>query len=148
MGRVERERPGSRFPVEDLQENEVARGRVWQGIRDWFRPVDRAPRSERPEDAGAPRPPGSRVHDRHATLARIDAEHGADVIPFPGRGGGEAVLDDRTLGGIDDPELLDFLAADVDPVPADPAFRERLRDELWDMIVDEGIGRSGDGKDV
>jgi hypothetical protein len=29
---------------------------------------------------------------------------------------------------------LDFLAADVDPFPADPAFRARLRERLWTML--------------
>ncbi len=33
-----------------------------------------------------------------------------------------------------DEELLDFLSADLDPVPADPGFRERLREELWDLV--------------
>jgi hypothetical protein len=43
-----------------------------------------------------------------------------------------------------DEELLDFLAADIDPVPADPAFREKLRDELWEMVADGRVGRRND----
>ena len=39
-------------------------------------------------------------------------------------------------------ELLDFLAADIDPVPADPVFRERLREELWSMVVDGRLAGS------
>ncbi len=35
-----------------------------------------------------------------------------------------------------DGELLEFLEADVDPVPADPEFRARLREQLWDMVQD------------
>jgi hypothetical protein len=68
---------------------------------------------------------------------------------------GEATLDfdqnldlDHDLGNdlgndlaIDERELLDFIAADVDPVPADPAFRERLREELWEMVVADGLAR-------
>ena len=42
---------------------------------------------------------------------------------------------------VDELELLDFLAADLDPVPADPAFRERLGDMLWDMVRDGRVGR-------
>ena len=101
----------------------MARGRVWQGIRDWFRPVDRAvqPTTSRPASVGAPSGP---IRTREFTRAMLDADSpGADVIPLHSVA---SVVDDR----IDDTELLDFLAADVDPVPADPAFRERLREEL------------------
>ena len=138
----------------------MSRSRVWQGFLDWLRPVDRLTDS----DAGSDRAPDdlvcdgtssvpperSRIRDRHATLARIEAESGAEIIPFPGQGSGtsaqagEAVLDDPSP----DAELMDFLAADLDPVPADPAFRERLRDELWEMIVEEGVGAPSDEKDV
>jgi hypothetical protein len=31
-------------------------------------------------------------------------------------------------------ELLEFLEADRVPVEADPGFRERLREELWDLL--------------
>ena len=47
---------------------------------------------------------------------------------------GEAVLDFYSGDGVYEHELLEFLAADLDPVPADPAFRERLRDELWEVV--------------
>ena len=141
----------------------MARGRVWQGLRDWFRSVDRAPQSIPSQEASlssreaplssreASREPGrenSRVFDRHATRARIDAEGGAEVIPFPGRHAAEAVLDPADLGSGQEAELLEFLAADVDPVPADPVFRERLREELWEMVVSEGRRTPGDGKDL
>ena len=122
----------------------MARGRVWQGIRDWFRPVDRSHPSPRPRDL--PAEGGSdraRLYGREATRARIDAEGGAEVIPFPGSHVGEAVLDDTAA----DAELLEFLAADIDPVPADPVFRERLRADLWDMVVHEGIGGRRDDPD-
>jgi len=35
---------------------------------------------------------------------------------------------------VSEEELAEFLAADLDPVPADPVFRERLREELWDFV--------------
>lgn len=41
-------------------------------------------------------------------------------------------------------ELLDFLAADLDPVPADPVFQEKLREELWEMVADGRVGRRND----
>jgi hypothetical protein len=31
-------------------------------------------------------------------------------------------------------ELIEFLEADLLPVEADPAFREKLRDELWELV--------------
>ena len=33
-------------------------------------------------------------------------------------------------------ELLDFLAGDLDPAPADPAFREELREQCWSLVQD------------
>ena len=134
----------------------MARSRVWQGFLDWLRPVARVTDSDvgsdcAPDDlvcegTSTVQPERSQIRDRHATLARIEAERGAEIIPFPGRGSGasaqagEAVLEDAAL----DAELMDFLEADLDPVPADPAFRERLRDELWEMIVEEGVGAPRD----
>ena len=120
----------------------MARGRVWQGIREWLRPVEHAHGSVPSRDASAEIPTdSSRIHDRTATRARVNAQGGAEVIPFPGGRAAEAVLDPNPpglgTGSEVDVELLEFLAADVDPVPADPAFRERLRAELWGMIVDE-----------
>jgi len=38
-------------------------------------------------------------------------------------------------------ELLEFLAADLDPVPADPAFRRELGELLWDMVRDGRVSR-------
>ena len=35
-------------------------------------------------------------------------------------------------------ELREFLAADRRATPADPAFRERLRDELWTLVQQRG----------
>jgi hypothetical protein len=41
-------------------------------------------------------------------------------------------------GGVDpdfDPvEFAEFLEADESPLPIDPAFRERLREQLWDIV--------------
>lgn len=38
-------------------------------------------------------------------------------------------------GEIDELELLEFLAADLDPVPADPRFKRELGDRLWEMVT-------------
>ena len=41
----------------------------------------------------------------------------------------------------DELELLEFLAADLDPVPADPVFRRNLSDLLWEMVRDGRVAR-------
>jgi hypothetical protein len=40
-------------------------------------------------------------------------------------------------------ELKEFLEGDLQPTQADPAFQERLRQELW-ALVQERYGRSPD----
>jgi hypothetical protein len=49
---------------------------------------------------------------------------------------GDAGPDVRGGGDVDfDPaEFAEFLAADEAPIAPDPAFRERLRQELWGMV--------------
>lgn len=67
-------------------------------------------------------------------VARADGS-AADSLSFEGVGFDEEVTEE---------ELLDFLAADLDPVPADPVFREKLREELWEMVSDGQVGRRND----
>jgi hypothetical protein len=45
---------------------------------------------------------------------------------------------------ISDEELEEFLACDLDPVAADPVFRERLREQLWMIVQNEGSARRND----
>lgn len=52
-----------------------------------------------------------------------------------GQGAGERA-GQGTAEEMDELELLEFLAADLDPVPADPTFRRQLADLLWDMVRD------------
>ncbi len=56
----------------------------------------------------------------------------------------ERVVDRDLEPGIDDLEILEFLAADLDPVPADPGFRDRLAETLWEMVRDGRMARSRD----
>lgn len=42
---------------------------------------------------------------------------------------------------VDEMELLEFLAADLDPVPADPVFKRELGDRLWSMVQEGRLGR-------
>lgn len=37
---------------------------------------------------------------------------------------------------VEELELLEFLAADLDPVPADPVFEHELGERLWEMVRD------------
>ena len=67
-------------------------------------------------------------------------------------GGGMATKQDDTTA--DDPfsdvtleELHEFLEADVMDVKADPAFKERLRKRLWDLVqAQSGRPRSPEGE--
>jgi hypothetical protein len=45
---------------------------------------------------------------------------------------------------IQDEELEEFLACDLDPVEADPVFKERLREQLWAIVQNEGSARRQD----
>jgi hypothetical protein len=135
----------------------LARGRVWQGIRDWFRPVEE--HGSRRAGAHAFGPAGStrRSFDRGVASRIRTADLSPSTSSHPSRvsgpalGGwgqndgfadwaGEAVLDDA----VDERELLEFMALDIDPVPADPVFRERLKEELWEMVLNEGASRAKD----
>ena len=46
----------------------------------------------------------------------------------------EPDLPDEVAAEVSTEELLDFLEADHRPDTADPAFRERLREELWETL--------------
>lgn len=50
---------------------------------------------------------------------------------------------DATLEAADvtEAELADFLAADDEPVEANPVFKERLRKQLWAMIQEDDLPR-------
>jgi hypothetical protein len=39
-------------------------------------------------------------------------------------------------------EFAEFLEADEGPLPIDPAFRERLREQLWEIVRDRAAERS------
>jgi hypothetical protein len=50
---------------------------------------------------------------------------------------GDATLDARSASDhadFDPAEFAEFLEADESPIAPDPAFRERLRQELWGMV--------------
>jgi hypothetical protein len=53
------------------------------------------------------------------------------------------VLDESDLE-ISPDELREFLAADFLEVPADPEFKERLREKLWSMVRSRYGRKPGD----
>jgi hypothetical protein len=96
---------------------------------------DHSPRVTR----GGENPDRGAESDTHV-YANADRNAGAD---WPSQSGSaEAILEFNRSFAREERELLDFLAADVDPVPADPVFRERLKDELWEMVRGEGLAQT------
>lgn len=47
--------------------------------------------------------------------------------------------------GFDPAEFADFLEADDSPMPADPAFKERLRQRLWRMVRENADAKAPPG---
>ena len=121
----------------------VTRRQVWQGFLDWFRPVDH----EAVATAGT-------AHGVKSTRASIDlagplARTGVFESGAFGEGGvpvdlAQQMVAEEETPEIDEHELHEFLAADHDPIPADPVFREELRDQLWALVQDGVITRSKD----
>jgi hypothetical protein len=61
---------------------------------------------------------------------------------------GEATFDARNAGehtDFDPAEFAEFLEADEGPIEPDPAFRERLRQELWGMVRSQAERRRSTG---
>ena len=132
----------------------MVRDKIWQEIRNWLKPVPddlpvgtlgsatlgrSAPESSADEWPSnvVPLVQGVKgVHGAARTRSLIDAA----LAPIPGANSssGFAALDEPWGDAEGDPELLEFLASDLDPVPVNPEFRERLREELWEVVIDEG----------
>ncbi len=75
-----------------------------------------------------------RPHDREATIAPAMLQSAGDSRDA------DALL----VSEFGEEEILDFLAGDVDPVPADPAFREELREQCWSLVQDGVTARPKD----
>ena len=101
----------------------MARGRAWQGLLDWWNPAGSA---SAPADE---RVPGDAAGWRGADPA-LDASGGWVRWELVSQGAAGTTAEEE----VSDDELLEFLAADDDPVEADPAFKRRLREQLWAMI--------------
>lgn len=58
-----------------------------------------------------------------------------------GRGSRERAVIDEVAGEYSTEELQEFLEADHLPSRADPAFKEDLRERLWDMVQERARER-------
>lgn len=108
----------------------MARGRIWRGLFDWWNPVGVA---AAPADDSVARDTLDRRGDEPAVDASGTWVH--RELASPDAAGG--VAEDE----VSDQELLEFLAADDDPVEANPTFKRRLREQLWAMIRDNDMTR-------
>jgi len=91
----------------------VARRQVWQTFLGWFRSGNRE------ESASSSGMGFAMASQATASSKRIDPR---------------MFIDEEAQESFADEELLEFLEADVDPIPADPEFRERLREQLWGLV--------------
>ena len=71
--------------------------------------------------------------NRHLALVMSQAA-GPHVRDSAEREDARSVSDFDSMEDFDPAELQEFLAVDQYPVPADPAFKERLRAHLWRFI--------------
>jgi len=94
---------------------------VWQGFLDWLRPSDRA--------GGLP---AHALGSAHRSIRPVRPVSSTGLSSTAERA--IEMFADEEIKEIDPDELLDFLAADHDPIAADPAFREKLREELWALV--------------
>jgi hypothetical protein len=51
---------------------------------------------------------------------------------------------DDVIGELTIEELREFLQGEVLDVPVDPAFKERLRRKLWELVQEQLRNRRGD----
>lgn len=67
--------------------------------------------------------------------ARRDPAQGAEPEQDVGEDAGRGTqVIEEIAAEFSTEELLEFLEASQHPVDADPAFRERLREELWALV--------------
>jgi hypothetical protein len=62
----------------------------------------------------------------------------------PERNERNQVMTEEAMADFTIEELREFLQADSLEVPVDPAFKERLRRKLWDLLQEQLRNRRGD----
>ena len=104
--------------------------RVWRGLLDWWNPA-------RVATAGAEEPFSCDAVDRRGAEPAGDASEGWVRRELAS----QDVAGSTAEGEVSDEELLDFLAADIDPVEANPEFKRKLREQLWAIISQNSLPR-------
>lgn len=66
-----------------------------------------------------------------------------DTTPELGEAGREAGAGDPDFDPV---EFAEFLEAEEGPLPIDPDFRERLREQLWALVRDRAAERRGEAR--
>jgi hypothetical protein len=126
---------------------EIARGirrLVPRRRRDHRRPDASAGTTNGGRSVGNIEPPG----DPHYGTAEAAAIGGSDAdparasrAPSSNQGHRSNRWNPDPYEGFDPVEFAEFLDADDSPLPADPAFKERLRQRLWSMVRENADGR-------
>ena len=102
------------------------------GLREWWRPgaSERMPADDSGERSEAPGPEAAGVRKADGPAWQLRE--------LASRAAAEASLDDADVS---EEDLLEFLAGDIDPIEADPAFKRRLREQLWSLIRENELTR-------
>lgn len=117
----------------------MGRGHLFQGFIDWWKPPEDASKGRQQVDSvetqasetGLPWSSDERSSEpSHWTTQDMVTLQAQEVSA----GRAEDLLESVT-----EEELLDFLAADREPVEADPVFKSRLREQLWTMIQEDKL---------
>ena len=118
----------------------MARGRVWQGFLAWWRSPEVSVSPSRAVPLAGLRPAAAVAELSWSSAGLASSEgwrpHALALDPDP--------LGFAEEGEFSDAELREFMAGDLDPIEADPGFREQLRDQLWAMVKDGELGRRRD----
>lgn len=130
---------------------------VWQGLLDWWNPpgAPSVSASADPSLDSVGRSPGASGNpfvEPDPTVEIDRAAHSPSVERAPllvsqkPETAKRAHLVDvsrRDADPIDptDEELMEFLAADYEPVEADPEFKRKLRDQLWTLVQGNELTR-------
>jgi hypothetical protein len=114
---------------------------VWQGLLDWWNPPgDSAGIASASSDCGIEIERSAHSHSAHTAertppgvAQKSETSKRAHLVDVSRR-------DTDTIDPTDE-ELMEFLAADHEPVEADPEFKRKLRDQLWTLVQGNELTR-------
>lgn len=108
----------------------------WQGLSGWWR----AASSDTAADDRA-KESTDRVRDASAETSSYSVTQSADAENVSESPSTRSRKPEPRDFDSTDPELLEFLAADIEPAAADPEFKRKLRDQLWTLIQSNQMPR-------